>query len=397
MAPSDSDVGSSLELISPGMNLQENNAIRTLLRDRDEELAKLKQENSQLVLKLSEETKERLKIQERFEKLDSMISDWLAGMEMDKAHDQISSSLDELRQKLTNRRSGLANLQVEKRQLDEAVESLQKELDFVKSENFALNAENTRMNDQSKLLTREKEEQRQTLEKALKVEKERRMRSEKQLRTVECLNIESNRMTEKGHHQMRAQLNEAVKNLELATEARDAARQELLDIRDKTRKLLFKLNLSNDIEDVSLALEHARDIVYNRRGKKINTQTPRDSPNPTPFLQSPVPHQSNGMQSSFSPSPRTSDFASFTLTNSASPGSSRPLCCKICGKNYSESSNFEGACVYHLPGAKKIHVGTKLEVWSCCRSRDTMKGCQLGRHKMATSSNLQISNNGKEG
>ena len=54
--------------------------------------------------------------------------------------------------------------------------------------------------------------------------------------------------------------------------------------------------------------------------------------------------------------------------------------CSVCGKHYHEISNFDGACVYHPEDAMKVNEGTEIEVWSCCMSKDTYKGCLKSRH-----------------
>ena len=56
------------------------------------------------------------------------------------------------------------------------------------------------------------------------------------------------------------------------------------------------------------------------------------------------------------------------------------LQCVTCGKYYDEISNFEGACLSHQPGACLLNEGTSLEVWSCCKSAETFKGCVKSRH-----------------
>ncbi len=54
--------------------------------------------------------------------------------------------------------------------------------------------------------------------------------------------------------------------------------------------------------------------------------------------------------------------------------------CAVCDKEYDDISNFEGACLHHAEGATKVNPGTTLEVWSCCMSRDTYRGCVKSRH-----------------
>ena len=193
-----------------------------------------------------------------------------------------------------------------------------------------------------------------------------------------------------------------------AVKERDTAREEVTDIQDKTRKLLFKLNLSNEIEDVGLSLEHARNIVYNRRGRRGSVQQATNLPPPgseTPGSSTPngsvtsSPRRHSNVASLASNTSRSdrlkkrasingplihhtsSDGAHSNKVTSTGGLGEAVTRCGVCGKVYAEASNFEGACVNHLSGASKLYEGTKLEVWSCCKSRDTIKGCQLTRHK----------------
>ena len=56
------------------------------------------------------------------------------------------------------------------------------------------------------------------------------------------------------------------------------------------------------------------------------------------------------------------------------------LQCTVCGKAFQCVSNFEGACLRHADDAQLLNQGTEYEIWSCCKSTDSMKGCIKSRH-----------------
>ena len=69
-----------------------------------------------------------------------------------------------------------------------------------------------------------------------------------------------------------------------------------------------------------------------------------------------------------------------TSTQSPQTGSARNVRCSVCDKSFIKESNYEGACIHHVSGATKLYEGTGLEVWSCCKTSETLKGCQRSKH-----------------
>ena len=203
---------------------------------------------------------------------------------------------------------------------------------------------------------------------------------------------------------------------------RNAAKQELADVQDRTRKLLSRLDLNNDVSKAALSVDHARNISYVRR-RKPALNTISASPNMLTATDQPLLYtrKSNGTASAV----LVSNDSDTTSPNAASTSSKKPKIdfeaidetnieiedvpvdskttqedlktvtthnaslnhgvksqpqCSTCGKFYDEISNFDGACMQHEPGATLLNEGTSLQVWSCCKSAEKFKGCVKSRH-----------------
>ncbi len=191
-----------------------------------------------------------------------------------------------------------------------------------------------------------------------------------------------------------------------AVNERNASKQELTAVQDRTRKLLNSLDLSNDLTKTAFSVEHARNISYARRRRPTVTALAPATNVLTTESQLFKPH-ANGVLS-LTPSPRNTDSLSIAGTSSTSSkkllietvdyesdddqqiqdhssatfnvDGKIQFTCATCGKRYDEISNFDGACVHHETGAQLLNQGTSLQVWSCCKSALTYKGCLKSRH-----------------
>ena len=69
-----------------------------------------------------------------------------------------------------------------------------------------------------------------------------------------------------------ATLKEKLRTAELQVKAaqteRNIAKEELIKVQDRTRKLLNSLDLNNDVSQTTLSVDHARNISYVRRRKR---------------------------------------------------------------------------------------------------------------------------------
>ncbi len=250
---------------------------------------------------------------------------------------------------------------------------------------------------------------------------------EKKLATTEQMYKDTIAKREDEIATLKEKLHAAETQAKQAQNERNKVKEELNDVQNRTRKLLNTLDLSNDIKNSSMSIEHARNISYVRRRRstaiapQINTLTSNDQPLlykreesgtgllpirdsfPPPGIPPPVVDSGSTTASSSSLSnsiatkkPKT-DFAAITeddirledvstesVADSRDPGVSKEtvpkLKCVTCGKFYEEVTNFEGACLHHKEGAVLLNEGTELEVWSCCKSAQTFKGCVKSHH-----------------
>ena len=143
------------------------------------------------------------------------------------------------------------------------------------------------------------------------------------------------------------------------------------------------------------AADHARDIAYALKRRR-NTQTSNDAT----LLENIALSEDSGTNDERLNPVKEAELDSggdlrrdalngdFTKPRSMSRSDAdalRRAKCAVCGRMFSEASNFDGACVFHKPEATRLNDGTGVAVWSCCKSIETAKGCQKARHTLAAS------------
>ncbi len=192
---------------------------------------------------------------------------------------------------------------------------------------------------------------------------------------------------------------------------RNAAKQELTEVHDRTRRLLNSLDLNNDLTKTAMSVEHARNISYARRRRPsahpLSASFNSLAANGQPLLYRRTPSGLSLLTSSNNADSRrnstTSLLSSHKLKNGFNDIQEQPtgkddnlnaalkvtaensdrqttLTCTTCGKTYDESSNYDGVCLRHQTGAKLLNEVTSLQVWSCCKSAQTFRGCIKSRH-----------------
>ncbi len=149
------------------------------------------------------------------------------------------------------------------------------------------------------------------------------------------------------------------------------------------------------IDNMASAADHARDIAYALKRRR-NTQTSNDAA----LLENIALSDDSGHNDERLNPVREAELESgddprrdalngdFTTPRSISRNDTdafRRTKCAVCGRIFSEASNFDGACVFHKPEATRLNDGTGVAVWSCCKSIETAKGCQKARHTVAAS------------
>ena len=242
---------------------------------------------------------------------------------------------------------------------------------------------------------------------------------EKKLETTEIWFRDTVKHMEGEIATLKVKLRAAELQVKEAQTERNTTKEELTRVQDRTRKLLNSLDLNNDVFKTALSVDHARNISYARRrnlkhntiSMSSNTLTATDQPllysrktngSTSVALPSDNTEVSNATTTSMelSNKPETEieateagnnkieDFINESKTmeknlitdSTPKQNPKSQLQCVTCGKHYDEISNFEGACLSHQPGACLLNEGTSLEVWSCCKSAETFKGCVKFRH-----------------
>lgn len=410
-------------------------------------------------------------------------------MHLEANHETIESGMLELQERLTSQDTRISDLETENQHLKVTVDDTKGKLTLMTQDNIALRELNAALQDKLDHLQNTSTADVEGLRTALKEEKDKSTDIKKKADSIEAMYRGNIQMLQQEITTISDSMLKTARELDNTNKERDKARGELASVNERTRKLLFSLDLTKDIGngDSSLSLDHARNMVYVRRRRgsfvplggtapqqqqqlngsvsdrsepEVNTGPVNTAPvNTAPFNTAPVktspakatktqsrrgsygtsrnqhggdgttPRRgSMGKKQSYSkqqqralPDSPKSIAASTETNGSTSSGStghskggatarglqntdrslveqtvheesedlaSKPindqqqqsLKCNVCSKQFQEVSNFEGACVFHIDGATKLNVGTELEVWSCCKSGDTYKGCQKGRH-----------------
>ena len=150
------------------------------------------------------------------------------------------------------------------------------------------------------------------------------------------------------------------------------------------------------IDNMASAADHARDIAYALKRRR-NTQTSNDATSLENIALSddggtnderlnPVKEAELESGDHLRQDALNGDFTTPRSSMSRNDTDAlRRAKCAVCGRMFSEASNFDGACVFHKPEATRLNDGTGVAVWSCCKSIETAKGCQKARHTLAAS------------
>ena len=414
--------------------------------------------------------------------LEKSVTNTMALLSLDGNHETIESSMCEVQQRLQSQEARICDLVKLKDQLTETEASLRSKLSVMTQDNISLRELTSSLQDNLDHLQQTSSADVGTLKTRLKEEQDKASKMKKLAESTEAMYRNNIHMLEQEVSKINEQLLKTAKELDSTGKERDNARGQLAAVNERTRKLLFSLDLTREVGDSLLSLDHARNMVYVKRRKgslaplgrathtvvgpnegdidKHEAETPAGSASEfTPAKESSrttqpkrgsitasrsKPHgigntprresitimsyggqkQKPRQQQQKQPlSPkstsseanevtRNSDTNGSTTTSEGEPPTKEPLTgdqedlnstassprdasakkslvngnqstCAVCSKQYHEVSNFEGACLFHPEGAIRLNVGTELEVWSCCRSRDTYKGCRKARHMTA--------------
>ncbi len=388
-------------------NLQALNKLRYEISERDHIIKTVNNENDDYKSQLDKLKLEHVELKHQYEIVDSALADLVASTHLETGSVELNhlDALKEFKLHWVQMLDQIAMLERRKAEnasttddLRQKIVALEKSMDVLSAENAALRERQRRESQTTRATIR-------SLEKSLSETTEQNKQLKERLRESGTSSTSQIQELEEQLRQSCEALARASAVADAAVRERDTARKELREQGEKTRKLLFTLGLANDADKASLSLDHARNISYSRRRRssvqgKIplplgGTNNKREPPNVNlanvtetgrdftahvnaesdrkPSVTQPECFYSESVESA-----RDSDLAASMNGPPTTKNDSR---CVVCGKLFSTTSNFDGACVFHGDGAIKLYVGTELEVWSCCRSTDTLKGCLKGRHK----------------
>ena len=176
-------------------------------------------------------------------------------------------------------------------------------------------------------------------------------------------------------------------NSELKTtiRQRETLKKELEEVTDRIRKLMTKLGMANDIDKLGLSIDHARNLSYVTRRQGGGSQMGQQIAHGNSILPEVLTPDSGAVlakkqRMDYMESGSSLSGPNVTPRNTSRHAAHEEHVCLVCHKVYDEAKNFPTSCIHHEPNAVKLHMGTELEVWSCCRSRDTIRGCKMEKH-----------------
>ncbi len=407
------------------LDLKARNYIRGMLQNKDDAIKKLEVENMQLKNQIKHMDIDGQKVKSKFEILDKAVEETLASLDGDSMFENVEEGLYSMKIRLENCDKLTCELTQKKTYLEEVEVQMRETVSSLTNENVTLKEELETVQELYTVTKQTMGNKIDTLDTSLKEETKRLFTMQGKSKATESMYRQTIASLQSDLRILTEQIKKLRKELKDALFDRDRVKSEMTRVEDRTRKLLISLGLGNDCDSLPLMLDHARNISYvrRRRGSTMgqSLQEPMQ-PNNTPHVRretvgvfpglvstnsnrydrssfSSLPPSSNGeppkrMRTSTDNSP-TVVFGGSSMRNTSAilespspmdrstmstPASDPKLKCSVCSKSFEEKGNFEGACIHHVQGANKINPGTQLEVWSCCMSRDTYRGCIKSRH-----------------
>ena len=346
---------------------------------------------------------ENVVLRHRLDDADRIVTHTLVEIHHDVTHDRLETGLRDLRDIVIRQAHQLVALRKHGGELSAAVRDVRAKMTVLTDANIELKRTNEALQ-----AAHEKDGE-------CKAHEVKSLRDLAEERATKIAHIEKKRL--KAEHKYQREVRELKSQVSTLTAAliveksavdlvrydRDKASDELVRISEGTRKLLQKLDLGNDYDNikVSAAVEHARNSVYNR---------PRRA-SKAPFRTSENHGENESADGARYSMPTVSGaLTQLTIANSVTENNPKTIStddilgqvatinrqvivteldenatvklskCTVCRKIFALNSNFHGACLYHVNGAMKLNEGTAMEIWSCCKSIDTSKGCVKARH-----------------
>ena len=316
------------------------------------------------------------------------------GVETDKGNESLEGGMAELRQRMKGDRIMIRELRQEVKQLNSTIEQLRANISMLTTVGIKNKEARVEAEQRYVKLDKKSSEVIANLKQELKSARETMKNQQTTIHQLLASEKAAKQKYEEVIEELRAKLHVTTKQMELALKQRDKQKAELADVNDKTRKLLKVVDLDNKADNMALSIEHARNLTYVKRrkgGAAVNGLV-KDPPQPPITGAS---HEDTSLKIGMSlPTKGTatqgiqtnahgSSFVSLSNDSGIHSNETPRLPmekCEKCNRMYIEQSNFEGACIFHPEGSTLVHEGTDLNVWSCCMSQDTIKGCLKARH-----------------
>ena len=448
-----------------GLNPQVKSYIMREIGQRDQQIRQLTTETEELrkhIRALEHDNEDKVR---RLHDVEEYVCHVVAGFDFDEIADTIEEGIDAMSARIAEQQQTITDIKKgNQRHIDQGMEH-NKAIKSLKDELLKLTQLNNTLQTQLEELTAKYNTETKDLQQRLSQKESKLVATEKKLQTTEHWHLQSSTSVEHELHQTHETIKVNRRTIAELTKERDRYKEQTEQLEFKCRRLLNSLNLDNNCDEMTLSLDHARNMSYVRRRKSLqeqpkvylsrrdsrkefkvnvvnqtndaesprrNTKSEKDSVNSSSLITDsdyfsndnssvssnplkPLKNFKKDSSNSLNSLTSSSDFITTnpnsnngtprngfrTSNNNGSPRSNgngltyitnpgtengriteeeEQPSCVVCGRVYDENSNFEGACVFHKHGAVKLHEGTEMEVWSCCKSVNTIKGCQKARH-----------------
>ena len=267
-----------------GMPMHARNALRTYLMEKDENIRLLKIENGELRNHIKNISSENTDLKDKLAMLDRAVSDTLASLQVEgcSTDGKLEDSLKTLTNKIYLQEKNLVVLAKAKKELEQMVEQLRQKVTMLTESNIRLQQEAQESNETKDQVAEQTGQKTLALEEDLKCEKNLTASLKNKIKTIEHTYSTNIHVMQSELDQVKDKLRKTTSQLDKTTKERDTAKNEVRDVNERTRKLLFSLDLSGDIhaDNISRSLEHARNMVYVKRRKGSLATMPGGVSNP---------------------------------------------------------------------------------------------------------------------
>ena len=201
--------------------------------------------------------------------LDKAVSDLLACVDWDVDSRSVTLGLSDVKAKLIAWKKTIAELhQLLSEHMDKE-EELKGRVNSLAEDNASLRNLNTEVESQLSTLEVKYKEEVEELSKMLEEEKDHVLRLKSRQATFETRYRSAITDLQQENRDLKYQLEETNRLLQMTGKENAKFKDELHQVNNKTRKLLVSLDLQNEVEDIGVSLDFARNISYARRKQSV--------------------------------------------------------------------------------------------------------------------------------